>query len=55
MGLVPFDSLLEADAASRKTIQDLFVHSLSNIYSSEKRLTRALNTLARPASSLDII
>ena len=33
-----------------KTMQDLFVHSLSDIYSAEKQLTKALPKMARAAS-----
>ncbi|WP_186096967.1 DUF892 family protein, partial [Burkholderia gladioli] len=33
--------------AQRKTIDDLFIHMLSDIYSAEKQLTRALGKLAR--------
>ncbi|WP_246792350.1 ferritin-like domain-containing protein [Burkholderia perseverans] len=36
--------------AQRKTVDDLFVHMLSDIYSAEKQLTRALGKLARSAS-----
>jgi ferritin-like metal-binding protein YciE len=34
-----------------KTMQDLFVHMLSDIYSAEKQLTKALPKLARAASN----
>jgi ferritin-like metal-binding protein YciE len=34
-----------------KTVEDLFVHSLSDIYSAEKQLTRALKKLSRAASN----
>ncbi|MCC8392259.1 ferritin-like domain-containing protein [Paraburkholderia sp. MMS20-SJTR3] len=34
----------------RKTVDDLFVHMLSDIYSAEKQLTRALAKLSRTAS-----
>ncbi|MEW9585484.1 ferritin-like domain-containing protein [Paraburkholderia sp. DGU8] len=34
----------------RKTVDDLFVHMLSDIYSAEKQLTKALAKLARAAS-----
>jgi ferritin-like metal-binding protein YciE len=37
--------------AARKTLQDLFVHSLSDIYSAEKQLTRALGKLSRTAQN----
>lgn len=37
-----------------KTIEDLFIHELSDIYSAEKQLTRALPRLARAASNPDL-
>ncbi|PXW26421.1 YciE/YciF ferroxidase family protein [Paraburkholderia caballeronis] len=37
--------------ASRKSLQDLFVHSLSDVYSAEKQLTRALAKLSRSAQN----
>lgn len=37
-----------------KTIEDLFVHELSDIYSAEKQLTRALPKLARAASAPEL-
>ncbi len=36
---------------ARKTINDLFVHCLSDIYSAEKQLAKALSTLARSSSN----
>lgn len=39
---------------TRKTLQDLFVHSLSDIYSAEKQLTRALGKLSRTASNEEL-
>lgn len=36
---------------ARKTIQDLFVHELSDIYSAEKQITRALPKMARAATN----
>ncbi|WP_114808971.1 ferritin-like domain-containing protein [Paraburkholderia kururiensis] len=39
---------------TRKTLQDLFVHSLSDIYSAEKQLTRALGKLSRAASNEEL-
>lgn len=33
-----------------KTLQDLFIHSLSDVYSAEKQLTKALPKLARAAT-----
>lgn len=35
----------------RKTLEDLFIHDLSDIYSAEKQLTRALGKLARAATN----
>ncbi|MEA3120855.1 MAG: hypothetical protein QOH33_396 [Paraburkholderia sp.] len=35
---------------ARKTIEDLFIHDLSDIYSAEKQLTRALSRLSRVAT-----
>jgi len=37
-----------------KTIEDLFIHELSDIYSAEKQLTKALPRLARAASNPDL-
>jgi len=34
-----------------KTLQDLFIHSLSDIYSAEKQLTKALPKMARASSN----
>ena len=34
-----------------KTVEDVFIHLLSDTYSAEKQLTRALGKLARAASS----
>lgn len=36
---------------ARKTLEDLFIHSLSDIYSAEKQLTKALGKLARAATN----
>lgn len=36
---------------ARKTIEDLFVHELSDIYSAEKQITRALPRMARAATN----
>lgn len=36
---------------ARKTLEDLFIHALSDIYSAEKQLTRALGKLARAATN----
>ncbi|WP_082481548.1 MULTISPECIES: YciE/YciF ferroxidase family protein [Pseudomonas] len=37
--------------ASRKTLDDLFIHELSDVYSAEKQLTKALPKLARAATN----
>jgi ferritin-like metal-binding protein YciE len=37
-----------------KTIQDLFIHELSDIYSAEKQLTKALPRLARAATAPEL-
>ncbi|QWT20755.1 ferritin-like domain-containing protein [Bacillus sp. NP157] len=37
-----------------KTLEDLFIHELSDIYSAEKQLTKALPRLARASSSPDL-
>lgn len=39
---------------AKKTLQDLFIHELSDIYNAEKQLTKALPKLARAASSQDL-
>lgn len=36
---------------ARKTLEDLFIHALSDIYSAEKQLTKALGKLARAATN----
>ncbi len=36
---------------ARKTLEDLFIHALSDIYSAEKQLTRALGKLSRAATN----
>ena len=40
--------------AQRKTVDDLFIHMLSDIYSAEKQLTKALPKLARAASDSEL-
>ena len=40
--------------SQRKTIDDLFVHMLSDIYSAEKQLTRALGKLSRTVSDEEL-
>src|ERR1700733_13257229 len=37
-----------------KTLNDLFIHALSDVYSAEKQLTKALPRLARAAASPDL-
>jgi ferritin-like metal-binding protein YciE len=37
-----------------KTLEDLFIHALSDIYSAEKQLTKALPKLARAATNPDL-
>ncbi|APR39421.1 YciE/YciF ferroxidase family protein [Paraburkholderia sp. SOS3] len=37
-----------------KTVHDLFVHSLSDIYSAEKQMTKSLPKLARAATSPEL-
>jgi ferritin-like metal-binding protein YciE len=37
-----------------KTLKDLFIHSLSDVYSAEKQLTRALPRLARSATTPEL-
>jgi len=39
---------------TKKTLQDLFVHELSDIYSAEKQLTKALPKLARAAANPEL-
>ncbi|WP_220814336.1 YciE/YciF ferroxidase family protein [Pseudomonas paralcaligenes] len=36
---------------ARKTIEDLFIHELSDIYSAEKQITRALPKMARASTN----
>lgn len=36
---------------ARKTVEDLFIHELSDIYSAEKQITRALPRMARAATN----
>lgn len=36
---------------ARKTVEDLFIHELSDIYSGEKQITRALPRMARAATN----
>src|SRR6201991_3268150 len=37
-----------------RTISDLFIHSLSDIYSTEKQMTKSLPKLARAATNADL-
>ncbi|NMZ91471.1 DUF892 family protein [Pseudomonas panacis] len=34
---------------ARKTVEDLFIHELSDVYSAEKQITKALPRLAKAA------
>lgn len=38
-----------------KTLQDLFIHELSDIYSAEKQMTKALPRLARAAENPELV
>jgi ferritin-like metal-binding protein YciE len=38
-----------------KTLNDLFIHDLSDVYSAEKQITRALPKMARAASDENLI
>lgn len=38
-----------------KTLKDLFIHDLSDVYSAEKQITRALPKMARAASDENLI
>lgn len=38
-----------------KTLEDLFVHDLSDVYSAEKQITRALPKMARAASDAKLV
>ncbi len=38
-----------------KALEDLFIHDLSDIYSAEKQLTKALPRLARAATNPDLV
>ena len=40
---------------SVKTLEDLFIHELSDIYNAEKQLTKALPRMARAASNPELI
>ncbi|MFA9438633.1 ferritin-like domain-containing protein [Uliginosibacterium sp. sgz301328] len=40
---------------ARQTLNDLFIHELSDIYSAEKQLTKALPKMARAASNPDLV
>src|SRR5690606_10520231 len=44
-------SYLTGATMATKTLQDLFVHMLSDIYSAEKQLTKALPKMARASSN----
>jgi len=38
-----------------KILEDLFIHALSDVYSAEKQLTRALPKMARAATDPELI
>lgn len=38
-----------------KTLEDLFIHSLSDVYSAEKQITKALPKMARAATESQLI
>jgi len=38
-----------------KTLEDLFIHELSDIYSAEKQIARALPKMARAATSEQLV
>lgn len=40
-----------ARSSSRTTVEDLFIHELSDVYSAEKQITRALPKLARASTN----
>jgi hypothetical protein len=43
-------SLTKEFPTTTKTMQDLFIHALSDVYSAEKQLTKALPKLARAST-----
>lgn len=54
LGTFPLPVTREAQIMAIKTIEELFIHELSDIYSAEKQLTKALPKLARASSSPDL-
>src|ERR1700756_719535 len=46
--------LTEERAMATKTLKDLFIHSLSDIYSAEKQMTRSLPKMARASTNPDL-
>jgi ferritin-like metal-binding protein YciE len=46
--------ILENTTMTTKTIKDLFIHSLSDIYSAEKQMTKSLPQMARAATNEDL-
>ncbi len=46
--------ILEGEMMSIKTIEDLFIHDLSDIYSAEKQITRALPKMARATTATEL-
>lgn len=45
---------LKEKAMTTKTLKDLFIHSLSDIYSAEKQMTKSLPKMARASTSPDL-
>jgi ferritin-like metal-binding protein YciE len=51
---LPHRGAIQEKAMAVKTIEELFVHELSDIYSAEKQLTKALPRLARAAAAPEL-
>ena len=47
-------SAFKENAMTTKTLKDLFIHSLSDIYSAEKQMTKSLPKMARASTSPDL-
>ncbi|MCE4547414.1 MULTISPECIES: ferritin-like domain-containing protein [unclassified Caballeronia] len=50
-GLAPY---INGESRADQTLNDLFIHSLSDVYRAEKQLTKALPRLARAATNEDL-
>lgn len=50
----PIELTWRESTMARKTLEDLFIHDLSDIYSAEKQLTRALGKLSRAADNQEL-